>query len=177
MRDLLRLAGLLAPHRGRVALGIALALAAVVANVALLALSSWFIASMALAGALGAAMAYQTPAAALRALAILRSAGRYAERLVNHDSTFRILAGLRLWFYRRIGPLAPARLAEFRSGDLLARIRADIDRLDDYYVRGIVPAAVALLSGCLILLFLARFDARIALVDAAALAVHTRRTG
>ncbi len=148
----------------------ALALATLLSNIGLLALSSWFIASMAIAGSLNLAMGYTLPAAGIRALAIIRAAGRYAERLLNHDTTFRILASLRLWFYRRIGPLAPARLEEYRSGDLLARIRADIDGLDDYYVRGLVPAAVALLSASAILPFLARFDGRLALIDGLALA-------
>ena len=94
------------------------------ANIGLLALSSWFIASMAIAGSLGAAMDYTLPAVGVRALAIIRAAGRYAERLANHDTTFRILSSLRLWFYERLEPLAPARLAAFRSGDLLAQIRA-----------------------------------------------------
>jgi ATP-binding cassette subfamily C protein CydC len=165
MRDLLRLARLIAPQWRRVALGIALALATVFANIGLLALSSWFIASMAIAGALGAAMDYTLPAVGVRALAIIRAAGRYAERLANHDTTFRILGSLRLWFYRRIEPLAPARLAAYRSGDLLARIRADIDTLDDFYVRGIVPAIVAILAGACILPFLSRFDPALAWID------------
>ena len=170
MRELLRLGRLLAPHRARIALGLALALAAVLANIGLLALSSWFIASMALAGSLGLVMEYGLPAAAIRALAIVRAGGRYAERLVNHDTTFRILASLRLWFYRSVGPLAPARLEAYRSGDLLARIRADIDSLDDYYLRGLVPAAVALLTAACILPLLSRFDPRLALIDGLALA-------
>jgi ATP-binding cassette subfamily C protein CydC len=165
MRDFLRLAELLAPHWRRVALGIALALATVLANIGLLALSSWFIASMAIAGSLGAAMDYTLPAVGVRALAVVRAAGRYAERLANHDTTFRILGSLRLWFYRRVEPLAPASLAGYRSGDLLARIRADIDTLDDYYVRGLVPAVVALLAGACILPFLSRFDPALAWID------------
>ncbi len=165
MKDLLRLAGLLVPQWRRVLLGTALALATVLANIGLLALSSWFIASMAIAGSLGAAMDYTLPAVGVRALAIIRATGRYAERLVNHDTTFRILSSLRLWFYERIEPLAPARLSAFRSGDLLARIRADIDSLDDYYVRGIVPALAALLAGACILPFLSRYDPRLAWID------------
>ena len=165
MRELVRLARLLGPHRRRLVLGIGLALATVLANIGLLALSSWFIASMAIAGSLGAAMDYTLPAAGVRALAIVRALGRYAERLVNHDTTFRVLGSIRLWFYRRIEPLAPARLAGFRSGDLLARIRADIDTLDDYYVRGVVPAIVALLAGACILPFLSRYDPALAWID------------
>ena len=152
------------------ALGILLSLLALAANLSLLALSSWFITSMALAGATGAFMDYTTPAAAIRALALARAGGRYAERLVNHDTTLRILSTIRVWFFRRIEPLAPARLQEHRSGDLLGRIRADVDTLDDFYIRGVVPAIVGVLALGLIVSFLARFDPRVAAIDAAALA-------
>jgi ATP-binding cassette subfamily C protein CydC len=151
-------------------LGICLSLAALLANMALLALSSWFIASMAIAGSAGIVMEYSLASTGVRALALARAGGRYLERLVNHGTTFRILTGLRVWFFRRIEPLSPARLERYRSGDLLSRIRADIDTLDDFYVRGVVPMIVALLAAAFIFAFLARFDARLAWIDAAALA-------
>jgi ATP-binding cassette subfamily C protein CydC len=170
MRDLFRLLKLVRPHWRLAVLGLVLSLATLLANVGLLALSSWFIASMAIAGLAGALMDYTTAGAGVRALALGRAAGRYAERLVNHDVTFRILSALRVWFYERIEPLAPARLSPYRSGDLLSRIRADIDTLDDFYVRGVVPSIVAVLAVSCIVPFLARFDARLAVIDAAALA-------
>jgi ATP-binding cassette, subfamily C, bacterial CydC len=170
MRDLLRLVGLARPHWRLALLGLFLSLATLLANLGLLALSSWFIASMALAGLAGAVFDYTTAGAGVRALALGRAAGRYAERLVNHDVTFRILSALRVWFYERIEPLAPARLSSYRSGDLLSRIRADIDTLDDFYVRGVVPSIVAVLAVACILPFLAHFDARLAALDAAGLA-------
>jgi ATP-binding cassette subfamily C protein CydC len=151
-------------------LGIFLSLVTLLSNVGLLALSSWFITSMAVAGSMGIFMDATLAAAGVRALALIRSTGRYAERLVNHETTFRILAGLRVWFFRRLEPLAPARLALHRGGDLLSRIRADIDTLDDFYVRGVVPSLVALLAIPCILVFLARFDARLAWIQCAALA-------
>jgi ATP-binding cassette subfamily C protein CydC len=170
MRLALRLAALLLPSWRVAALGIFLSLLALAANLSLLALSSWFITSMALAGTVGAFMDYATPAAAIRALALARAGGRYAERLVNHDTTLRILSTIRVWFFRRIEPLAPARLQAHRSGDLLGRIRADVDTLDDFYVRGVVPSLVAVLALGMIVPFLARFDPRIAVIDVAALA-------
>ncbi|MGA2642139.1 MAG: thiol reductant ABC exporter subunit CydC [Spirochaetia bacterium] len=170
MKLALRLASLLLPSWRMALLGILVSLFALAANLSLLALSSWFITSMALAGAAGAFMDYTTPAAAVRALALARAGGRYAERLVNHDTTLRILSTIRVWFFRRIEPLAPARLQEHRSGDLLGRIRADVDTLDDFYVRGVVPSVVAVLALGLIAAFLVRFDPRIAAIDGAALA-------
>ncbi len=170
MRELLRVAALARREWPRVLLGVLLSLGTLLANLALLALSSWFIASMAIAGSLRVALDYTLPSAGVRALALGRAAGRYAERLVNHSTTFRILADLRVWFFRRIEPLAPARLVGFRGGDLLSRIRADIDTLDDFYVRGVVPFVVALFALACIVAFLAHFDVRLAGIDAALLA-------
>ena len=169
MRIIVRLLRLLLPSWRMVVLGILLSLFALLANLGLLALSSWFITSMAIAGSLGAVMDYTTPAAAVRGLALARAGGRYAERLVNHDTTLRILSTLRVWFFRRIEPLAPARLSAHRSGDLLSRVRADVDTLDDFYVRGVVPVMVALLAVCCIVPFLASFDPRLACIDVAGL--------
>jgi len=160
-----RLASLVLPHWRMALLGILLSLLALLANMTLLALSSWFIASMALAGSLGATMDYTTPAAAIRGLALARAGGRYAERLANHATTLRILGSLRVWFFQRIEPLAPARLAAHRGGDLLARIRSDVDSLDDFYVRGLVPTIAAGLAVLCLAPFLARFDARVVAVD------------
>ena len=146
MNDLLRLLRLFRPYLAWLLLGILLSFITLLANVALMALSGWFISAMAVAGAAGASMNYFTPAALIRAAAITRTAGRYAERLVTHEATFRLLAELRVWFYRRLEPLAPAGLEAYRSGDLLSRIRADIDTLDNVYLRLLVPASVALLA-------------------------------
>jgi len=167
----IRLIGVLLPSWRMALLGILLSLSALLSNMALVAVSSWFITSMALAGAAGVAMEYSTPAAAMRGLALFRAAGRYAERLVNHDTTLRLLSRVRVWFFRRIEPLAPAGLAAHRGGDLLSRIRADVDALDDFYVRGIVPGVVAVLAVGCIVPFLARYDARLVTVDMVGLAL------
>ncbi|MBW4053083.1 MAG: thiol reductant ABC exporter subunit CydC [Proteobacteria bacterium] len=141
-----RLMAVLYPNRLWLAAGAALALLAALAAIGLMAVSGWFISAMALAGASGAAINYYTPAAAIRAFAILRSGGRYGERVVTHDATLRGLAGLRSWLFRRLIPLAPVRLSALRSADLFARLRADIDALEHFYLAVLVPAAVALVS-------------------------------
>lgn len=146
MRDLWRLVKLFRPYRGWVLLGMLLSLLTLLANITLMAVSGWFIAAMAIAGVAGVSMNYFTPAALIRAAAILRTAGRYAERLVTHEATFRLLSSLRLWFYRHLEPLVPAALEDVRSGDLLSRIRADIDMLDSLYIRIMVPLAVAVVG-------------------------------
>jgi ATP-binding cassette subfamily C protein CydC len=77
-------------------------------------------------------------------MSMLRTGGRYAERLVSHETTFRLLASLRHWFFLRIEPLAPAVLEDYRSGDVFGRIRGDIDNLDNFYLRIFVPSIVAI---------------------------------
>ncbi|MGD8873868.1 MAG: thiol reductant ABC exporter subunit CydC, partial [Gammaproteobacteria bacterium] len=99
------------------------------------------------------------------AAAIVRTAGRYAERLVTHEATFRLLAELRVWFYNKLEPLAPAGLEAYRSGDLLSRIRADIDTLDSIYLRLLVPAAVALLAAVVFTGMLWWYQPALALVE------------
>ncbi len=146
-----RLLAVLDPYRGWMFGGAALALLTALAVLGLMAVSGWFIAAMALAGLSGAAINYFSPAAAIRAFAILRSGGRYGERLVTHEATLRGLSGLRAWLFRRLIPLAPARLSALRSGELFARLRADIDALEHFYLAVLVPAAVALLSVALVL--------------------------
>ncbi|RNE92532.1 thiol reductant ABC exporter subunit CydC [Marichromatium sp. AB32] len=164
MRELLRLWRLFRPYRAWMLLGTLAAVLTLLANVTLMAASGWFIAAMASAGAAGVAMNYFAPAALIRGSAMVRTAGRYGERLVNHEATFRLIASLRVWFYRHLEPLAPARLQQYHSGDILSRIRADIDALDNLYVRVLVPVVVALISVTLFVVFLALHDPALALL-------------
>lgn len=167
MKDLWRLLPLIRPYAGWIALGILLSRSTLIANVTLMAVSGWFIASMAIAGAAGVSMNYFTPAAIIRACAIVRTGGRYGERLVTHEATLRLLAGLRVWLYERLEPLAPAGLQRYRSGDLLSRIRADIDALDSFYLRILAPTVTAILGALVFILFLLAYDSRLALILAA----------
>lgn len=171
MRTALRLLALFRPAWRWMSLGAVVALLAVLANIALLGMAGWFIAAMAAAGAAGATMNYFTPAAAIRAFAIVRTGGRYLERLVTHEATLRALSRLRVWFYTRIEPLAPGVLQRYRGGDLLSRIRADIDVLDNFYLRTLVPAFVAVVGAGLSFAFLRLYDPRIAVIDLSLLAL------
>lgn len=148
-----RLFGLLRDERPRMLGGVLAALLSTVAGIALMAVSGHFITTMALAGAGGLAINYYTPAALVRMFAILRTVGRYVERLVTHDATLRILARLRTWLFARLVPLAPAALGTLGSAELYSRIRADIDTLEHAYLGVVTPALVALLA-CATVVFL-----------------------
>ncbi len=164
MRALGRLLWLMRGRAGWLLLGALLSLVTLLANVALLAVSGWFLAAMALAGAAGISMNYFSPAALIRAMAILRTAGRYGERLVTHEATLRFIADLRLWLFRRLEPLLPGPLERFRSGDLFSRIVADVSQLEDAYLRMLLPLSTALLGGLLIAAVAWRYDPQFGLI-------------
>lgn len=147
MKELWRLILLFSPYKIWIVGGILLSSVSVLANITLMAVSGWFIAAMAIAGLFGAVINYFTPAAIIRACAILRIGGRYSQRLVTHEATFRILAHLRRWLYERLEPFAPAVLGKKRSGDILSRLRGDIDVLERFYLSFLVPVCVGLLVG------------------------------
>lgn len=146
-----RLWRVLRRYRRWMALGALLSLVGVLAGIGLLAVAGHFIAAMALAGAAGATLNYFTPAALIRLLAIVRTGGRYLERLLTHEATFRALAGLRLWLFDRLLPLAPARTGFLARADLFSRLRADVDRLEHAFLGVGVPVAVALVTVPLVL--------------------------
>lgn len=160
-----RLISLFKPYWHWIGIASLLALLTVLANIWLLTLSGWFISAMAIAGATGIMMNYFTPAGAIRGLALTRIAGRYGERIISHEATFRILAQLRIWFYQHIEPLAPAILEKYQSGDIFSRIRADIDALDQFYLRVFTPFLIAGITSTIVLIFIAFFNIWLALIS------------
>lgn len=144
MRVLLPFLALYRRHTFLISLGIILAIITLLASIGLLALSGWFLAASALAGLAGLfTFNYMLPAAGVRGAAIFRTAGRYAERVVSHDATFRVLAHLRVFTFQKILPLSPGGIARFRQAELLNRLVADVDTLDHLYLRVISPLVSA----------------------------------
>lgn len=129
------------------ALGAGLAALTVLAGMALLGLSGWFIAATALAGLHAAsAIVFDVfmPSAGIRLLAIGRTASRYGERLLTHDATLSATAALREQLFRGWARPDAARRLRARPARLLFRLTADIDALESLYLRVIVPALAAL---------------------------------
>jgi ATP-binding cassette subfamily C protein CydC len=149
--------------------GILLGVIVISANALLMALSGWFITSMAISGVSGAAFDYFLPSAGIRALAILRTVGRYGERLVTHEAAFRFLTSLRVWLFLRLEPLAPAGLERYASGDVAGRLRGDVDSLENLYLRVIAPLATGGCSILLAVLFVSLWDRSSCLVLAGVL--------
>ncbi|MGZ9222938.1 MAG: thiol reductant ABC exporter subunit CydC, partial [Anaerolineales bacterium] len=144
-----------------VALSVLLSTITIGSSVALIGTSAWLISTAALhpsVAELGVSVV------GVRFFGITRGLFRYLERLVSHDVTFRLLARLRVWFYEKLEPLAPARLMEYKSGDLLARVIGDVETLENFYVRVISPSLTAILIGTMVAVFFAAFYPPIALV-------------
>ena len=122
--------------------------------------SAWLISTAALHPSVAA---LSVAVVGVRFFGITRGIFRYLERLVSHDVTFRLLSRLRVWFYEKLEPLAPARLMEYRAGDLLARIVGDVETLENFYVRVISPPLTTILVGFFTSIFLASFHPKLAL--------------
>lgn len=164
MKTLLPYLALYRRHWFRLSLGIILAIVTLLASIGLLTLSGWFLAASAVAGIAGLySFNYMLPAAGVRGAAIFRTAGRYAERLVSHDATFRVLAHLRVFTFTKIMPLSPGGIARFRQADLLNRLVADVDTLDHLYLRVISPLVSALVVILLVTFGLSFLDVKLAL--------------
>ncbi|MBW4966520.1 thiol reductant ABC exporter subunit CydC [Pseudoalteromonas sp. CR1] len=164
MNNFIRLIKLCRPHYKAMLLGTLLATITVLANVGLLAISGWFLASMAAAGIAGVQMNYFTPAGTIRFLAIVRTASRYAERLVTHNATFLLLSEIRVNMFATLSKLNNVDLAMSRSADLLNRLQNDVDALDKFYLNILLPMLVALLSVPIIMVFMAAYNANVALI-------------
>ncbi len=113
-------------------------------SIGLMGASAWLIVTAATHPSIAV---LQVAIVGVRFFGISRGVSRYAERLVAHNLTFRILTDLRVWFYDALIPLAPARTSQYRAGDLLSRITSDIRTLEDFYVRSLAPQLVAILVG------------------------------
>ncbi|MGW1556569.1 thiol reductant ABC exporter subunit CydD [Streptomyces sp. NPDC002144] len=130
------------PRRSRLALALLLGSLALGSAVGLMATSGWLISR---ASQQPPVLYLMVAVTATRAFGIGRAVFRYAERLVSHDAVLRMLADTRVAVYRRLERLAPAGLRDTRRGDLLSRLVADVDALQDYWLRWLLPAGAAVI--------------------------------
>ncbi|MCK7614742.1 thiol reductant ABC exporter subunit CydC [Roseibium sediminicola] len=121
-------------------LGVLVSMIPAAAGLLLLGVSGWFITAAAVAGLSGSFLNIFAPSAIIRALAIARTGGRYGERVLTHDATFRFLSDLR---NRIFSTMSANGQRGARSGKLLNRLTLDIAALDTLYLRLVVPGVVA----------------------------------
>lgn len=142
MRTAVRLIALLRPFTGEVLVSILLGTATIASGVGLMGTSAFLIATAALQPGIEV---LQVAIVGVRFFGISRAVFRYLERLVSHSVNFRVLARLRVAYYRALEPLAPGGLQHVQGGDLLDRAVSDIEVLENFYVRVVAPPVVALL--------------------------------
>jgi ATP-binding cassette, subfamily C, bacterial CydC len=139
-----RLLALAEAPRSRVALSVGLGAATVICGVGLMATAGYLISR---AAERPAVMSLTVAIVCVRFFGLTRPLSRYFERLASHDVALRVLGRARARVYERVEPLAPAQLEGYRRGDLLARMVADVDSLQNLHLRGTGPMLVALVSG------------------------------
>ncbi|MGV9746641.1 amino acid ABC transporter ATP-binding/permease protein [Rhodococcus zopfii] len=109
------------------------------AGAALLGFASYTAVSAVLTGTGSPATAF----AVVAGLAAFKGLFHYLEHYTGHWVAFRVLAAMRVFFYERLAALAPAVTYRHRTGDLLARVTRDIDRLEVFFAHSVVPAVTA----------------------------------
>lgn len=187
MKALLYFAPLLRPHLRRFALALVLSLTTLAAGTALLGVSGWFLTATALAGA-AASFNLFLPSSAVRGFSLIRILARYFEKLVGHNATLKLLSSIRHWLFAALFPRLPLSGRALRHGDLVSRLTADVNALDEIVLVAIGPLVAALVLGgamsavLLVLLPMAGWVYLAALLTAALilpalLVVLTARTG
>ncbi len=160
MTVLLKLLRLVRPFTWWIILAIIAGFATIGSSIGLLMTAAWLLSKAALHPSFHE---LQIAIVGVRFFGIARGALRYIERLVAHSTTFRLLSNIRVWFYASLEPLAPARLQQYKSADLLQRIVGDIDTLENLYARVIAPPATAMMISGLLWMLLGYFSWEISL--------------
>lgn len=134
------IASLLRPRLPRLLAAVALGVLSLGSALALAGVSAWLITR---AWQMPPVLDLSVAAVAVRTFAISRGVLHYCERLVTHDTALRAAGTARAQIYRRLvhGPATAA--VRLRSGELVARVGADVDELANVLVRALVPIGVA----------------------------------
>ncbi|MBP1760002.1 MAG: cysteine export CydDC family transporter permease subunit/ATP-binding protein CydC [Firmicutes bacterium] len=164
MKSVTWLIHLILPYWRRIFLALILSTLTITSHIGLMATSAYLLARAALHPPV---LDLMVTIVGVRFFGLSRAVFRYLERYVSHDVTFRVLSQIRVKFYQGLEPLAPARLLDFRSGDLLSRIVADVEIQQNLFLKVFSPTIVALVVLCGYGFFLARYDIRFSVILAA----------
>ena len=175
MRNLIPFIKLFKSQTRWVLMGTLLAWSTIIMGIGLMSVSGWFISYTGYLATASYAIAtsfnYFYASAGVRSFSLGRIASRYGERIITHEATFKILTDVRVWFYNKLEPLAPAHLFKYKSGDLLSRLINDIAALDNLYIRILSPTVVFLLATLSITILFCFFSFTLALCTAFALLI------
>ena len=135
---------LLRPRLPRILAAIALGVLSLGSALALAGVSAWLITR---AWQMPPVLDLSVAVVAVRTFAISRGVLHYCERLATHDTALRAAGTARAQIYSRLarGPAGAA--VRLHSGELVARVGADVDDLANVLVRAAVPIGVAAVLG------------------------------
>jgi len=162
MRALLPVLALWRDHAGWLLAGLAVSLLTVAAGVGLATTAGGLALRPVSGGVVAGLAALLLLPGVVRGLGVARVVLRYAERMLTHAATFRVLAALRVWLFRGLALRSSGGLGFMRSGDALGRLVGDVEALDGLYSRIVVPGFAAVLLLPVLVGFLARADGGVA---------------
>jgi ATP-binding cassette, subfamily C, bacterial CydCD len=94
---------------------------------------------------------------ALLVVAPLAGVLHWIESWLAHDMAYRLLADMRMRFFRKLVDLGPAYLSSRRTGDLLGVATHDIELIEYFFAHTITPGLVAVLVPAVVLATLGVF--------------------
>lgn len=156
------------PRRSRLALGLTLGVLAQLAAVGLLLAAAWLIVR---AAEEPPVLYLMVAIVSVRFFGIARSVLRYAERMATHDVALADAVEQRVAAYVDLDRVAPAGIGDLRRGDLVSRVVADVNRLQDRLLRVRVPWWVGLAATAVVVGVVGGVDLRSGLTIAAGAAL------
>lgn len=100
----------------------------------------------------------------VRFFGISRGVFRYFERIFSHNTTLKMLSGIRSWFYKNFNESYTENTIKFKTGDIYSKIVNDVDVLKDFYLRGFYPLIIAILTGIITAVFISYFSRKISCI-------------
>lgn len=89
--------------------------------------------------------------------ALLRGPLGYLEQLKGHDVAFRLLALIRQKIFHALSRLAPAKLVDKRSGDIITTIMGDVEYVEVFFAHTIAPVSIGIVVPLSVLIFIGTF--------------------
>ncbi len=118
---------------------------ALLAGIMQLALSGWILGTLFLHRQNREALDLKAALIGLVIVSVIRAVLRYLEQYAGHYVAFKSLAYLRTLVFDRLEPQAPAATDGKKSGDLIARVTRDVDRVEVFFAHTIAPVTTAVL--------------------------------
>lgn len=95
---------------------------------------------------------------AVRFFGIARGVFRYLERIISHNTTFKLLSSLRKWFYKSFNESYSENHKYFNTGTIYTKLVTDIDTLKEFFLRVLYPFVTASLTGLITTIFISFFS-------------------